>query len=132
MVSRERLDAFVRGQCWAVVGASEDRSKFGNITFRELKRRGKQVYPVNPKATQGRGRGLLSLACPRCPTAVERVLIVVPPKLGEEVVKEAEAAGINHVWFQPGAESDEALAYCEAHGMEAIAGHCILRTPEQD
>ncbi len=131
MVSKERLDAFVRGQCWAVVGASEDRDKFGNITFRELKRRGKQVYPVNPKAGEVEGEtcyaNLGSL-----PEGVERVLIVVPPKQGENVVKEAAAAGIKYVWFQPGAESDEALAYCEAQGMEAIAGHCILRTPEQD
>ncbi len=57
---------------------------------------------------------------------------MVPPKFGEEVVKEAAAAGIKYVWFQPGAESDEALAYCEAHGLEAIAGHCILQTPERD
>jgi predicted CoA-binding protein len=131
MVSEERLNAFVRGQCWAVVGASEDRSKFGNITFRELKRRGKRVYPVNPKAGEVEGETCYpNLGA--LPEGVERVLIVVPPRLGEDVVKEAAAAGIRYVWFQPGAESDEALAYCDAHGMEAIAGHCILRTPEQD
>jgi len=131
MVSKERLDAFVRGYCWAVVGASKDRSKFGNITFRELKRRGKQVYPVNPKASEVEGETCYpNLAA--LPEPVERVLIVVPPKRGEQVVKEAAAAGISKVWFQPGAESDAALAYCEAHGIEAIAGHCILRTPERD
>ena len=127
MVDRERLDEFVRGHCWAVVGASADRSKFGNITFRELKRRGKQVYPVNPKATEVEGEACYpSLAA--LPEPVERVLIVVPPKQGVNVVKEAAEAGISKVWFQPGAESDDALAYCEAHGIEAISGHCILRT----
>lgn len=131
MVSKERLDAFVRGQCWAVVGASTDRSKFGNITFRELQRRGKHVYPVNPRAGEVEGEACYpNLGA--LPEGVERVLIVVPPKLGEDVVKEAAAAGIKYVWFQPGAESDEAVAYCEAHGMEAIAGHCILQTPERD
>ena len=130
MVDRERLDEFVRGHCWAVVGASADRSKFGNITFRELKRRGKQVYPVNPKATEVEGEACYpSLAA--LPEPVERVLIVVPPKQGVNVVKEAAEAGISKVWFQPGAESDAALAYCEAHGIDAIAGHCILRTPER-
>ena len=127
MASRESLDKFIRAECWAVIGASEDRSKFGNITFRELQRRGKRVYPVNPKATQVEGEtcypNLRAL-----PETVERVLIVVPPKQGEKVVREAEECGIMNVWFQPGAESDEALAFCEEHGMEAIAGHCILRT----
>ncbi len=127
MVSRDRLDAFIRGQRWAVVGASGDRSKFGNITFRELQRRGKQVYPVNKKATEVEGETCYpNLAA--LPDPVDRVLIVVPPAQSESVVKEAAEVGINNVWFQPGAESDAALAYCEAHGMEAISGHCILRT----
>jgi uncharacterized protein len=127
MVSRERLDDFIRGECWAVVGASEDRSKFGNITLRELQRRGKRVYPVNPKATKVEGETCYpSLAA--LPGPVDRVLVVVPPKQGETVVKEADEAGIKNVWFQPGAESDAALAYCAAHGIEAISGHCILKT----
>jgi predicted CoA-binding protein len=127
MVSRERLDDFIRGERWAVVGASEDRSKFGNITFRELQSRGKQVYPVNPKATEVEGETCYpSLAA--LPGPVDRVLVVVPPKVGENVVKEADEAGIKNVWFQPGAESDSALAYCAAHGMEAVSGHCILQT----
>ena len=127
MVSREQLDRFVGADCWAVVGASEDRGKFGNMTFRELLSRGKRVYPVNPNAAQVEGYvcypNLASL-----PEKPDRVLIVVPPKKGVDVVKEALELGINSVWFQPGAESDAAVDYAEEHGMEAIAGHCILHT----
>jgi hypothetical protein len=64
------------------------------------------------------------------PEHVDCALIVVPPKLGESVVREADEAGIQSVWFQPGAESVAALAYCESHGMTAISGHCILMTRE--
>ena len=127
MVSKERLDEFVGGQRWAVVGASEDRSKFGNITFRELQRRGKEVYPVNPKATEVEGE-ICYPSLTALPAHVDRVLIVVPPEQGELVVKDAAEAGLRKVWFQPGAESEAALAFCEAQGMEAIAGHCILQT----
>ena len=127
MASREQLDRFVGANCWAVVGASEDRSKFGNMTFRELVKRGKRVYPVNPNATEVEGYAcypdLRSL-----PEKVDRVLIVVPPELGVDVVKEALEIGITSVWFQPGAESDAAVDYAEDHGMEAISGHCILHT----
>lgn len=127
MADRDVLDEFLRGQRWAVVGASGDRTKFGNITFRELQRRGKQVYPVNRKSAQIEGETCYpSLSA--LPEPVERVLIVVPPKESEAVVKEAAEAGIDRVWFQPGAESMAALAYCEAHGMVAVSGHCILRT----
>jgi len=127
MVSRERLDAFLHGERWAVVGASADRSKFGNITFRELKTRGKLVYPVNRKAAEVEGDTCYP-SLSELPETVDRVLIVVPPKQGETVVREAHEAGIHNVWFQPGAESDAALAYCEARGIEAVSGHCILRT----
>ena len=127
MANREVLDEFLKGRRWAVVGASEDRTKFGNITFRELKRRGKQAYPINKKSTQIEGETCYpSLSA--LPEPVERVLVVVPPKHSEAVVREAAEAGIESVWFQPGAESEAALAYCESRGMVAVAGHCILRT----
>jgi len=130
VADRERLNDFLRGETWAVVGASDDRSKFGNITFRELRRRGKRVFPVNKKAAQVEGETAYpSLSA--VPEHIDRVLIVVPPKQSETVVQEADEAGIHCVWFQPGAESVAALAYCEAHGMVAIAGHCILMTTEQ-
>jgi predicted CoA-binding protein len=130
MADRERLNQFLRGEIWAVVGASDDRSKFGNITFRELKRRGKRVFPVNRRAAQVEGETAYATLSD-VPGHVDRVLIVVPPKQSETVVREADEAGIDSVWFQPGAESVAALAYCEAHGMTAISGHCILMTTEQ-
>ena len=127
MAAREVLDEFLRGQRWAVVGASEDRAKFGNVTFRELQRRGKRVYPINKKAAQIEGE-ICYPSLSALPEPVERLLIVVPPRQSEAVVKEAAEAGIDSVWFQPGAESEAALAYCESRGMVAVSGHCILRT----
>ena len=130
MADRERLKQFLQGETWAVVGASDDRSKFGNITFRELKRRGKRVFPVNRRAAQVEGETAYARLSD-IPEHIDRVLIVVPPKQSETVVREADEAGVDSVWFQPGAESVAALAYCEAHGMVAISGHCILMTTEQ-
>jgi predicted CoA-binding protein len=127
VADRQRLSEFLRGETWAVVGASEDRSKFGNITLRELKKHGKRVFPVNRKAAQVEGETAYP-SLKELPEHVDRVLIVVPPKQSEAVVREADEAGIRKVWFQPGAESVAALAYCEAHGIEAISGHCILVT----
>ena len=127
VADRDSLDEFLKGQRWAVVGASADRTKFGNITLRELQSRGKQVYPVNKRSKKIEGETCYpSLSA--LPEPVDRVLLVVPPKQSEAVVKEAAAVGIDSVWFQPGAESEAALAYCEARGMVAVSGRCILRT----
>lgn len=121
------MQEFIGAEHWAVVGASDDREKFGNITFRELKKRGKRVYPVKPRAAGVEGDPCYpSLSA--LPESVERVLVVVPPAASENVVKEAKAAGLTNIWFQPGAESEAALAYCAENGMVAISGQCILRT----
>ena len=130
MADREKLKELVRAEKWAVVGASDDRSKFGNITFRELKRRGKKVFPVNRRAAEVEGETAYPTLAD-LPEPVDCALIVVPPKQSENVVRDADEAGIHSVWFQPGAESLAALAYCEAHGMVAVSGHCILMTTEQ-
>jgi len=33
---------------WAVVGASDNPEKYGNLIYKKLKSRGYRVYPVNP------------------------------------------------------------------------------------
>ena len=42
-------------------------------------------------------------------------------------MREAHAAGVKHVWMQPGAESDVAIRTAEDLGMNVIAGGpCLL------
>ncbi len=43
-------------QTAAVIGASNDRRKFGNKAVRAFARQGYDVYPVNPKETEIEGR----------------------------------------------------------------------------
>jgi predicted CoA-binding protein len=46
--------------------------------------------------------------------------------VSEQVIADAARAGVRHVWFQPGAESDAALALAREHGMNIIAGGACL------
>ncbi|NLS90924.1 MAG: CoA-binding protein [Planctomycetaceae bacterium] len=121
-----KITAFLDGTAFAVVGASEDRSKYGNKVLRVYQQNGLTVYPVNPKAKEIEG-----LACypdfASLPEAVHGVSIVTPPAVTEKVVEQAHAAGIRHLWMQPGAESDRAIKRAEELGMEVLAGGpCIL------
>ncbi len=43
------ISDFVNRRIWAVVGASQDQSKFGYRIFRSLRDAGYIVYPVNPR-----------------------------------------------------------------------------------
>jgi predicted CoA-binding protein len=122
----ERIEAFLASDSFAVVGASTARSKYGNKVLRCYKQHGRKVHPVNPRAPEVEGlRAYPSLAA--LPEPVPAISVITPPAVTEQVVREAHAAGVRHVWMQPGAESDEAIRTAESLGMNLIAGGpCLL------
>jgi len=122
-----RIDAFLAAGPWAVVGASNDRAKYGNKVLRCYLQAGKTpVHPVNPREREIEGLAAYASlsALPALPRAVS---IITPPEVTEAVVEECAALGIRHLWMQPGAESAQAVARCEELGLECIAGGpCLL------
>lgn len=110
-----------------MVGASRDRSKFGNKVLRTYLRNDMPVFAVNPNV-RGDIEGVATVATlADLPEAVHGVSIITPPHVTEQIVEDAIAAGIRHLWMQPGAESSRAIARAEAAGIDVIAGGpCIL------
>ncbi|MBN2492453.1 MAG: CoA-binding protein [Planctomycetes bacterium] len=126
MDTPERIQHFLAGKPHAVVGASTDRAKYGNKVLRCFQQHGRPVYPVNPRAPEVEGL----VAYPdlkALPEKVHGISVITPPAVTKRVVEEAAAAGIRHIWMQPGAESPAAIARAEELGMNVIAdGSCIL------
>ncbi|HET8901882.1 MAG TPA: CoA-binding protein [Holophagaceae bacterium] len=117
----ERIKTFMAGGPYAVVGASSNRDKYGNKVLRAYQQHWQEVYPINPRADEIEGlKAYPSLAA--VPVRLRAVSIITPPKITEQVVKEAAAAGVKSVWMQPGAESPEAIQTAEDLGLEVIAG----------
>lgn len=117
----QRIRDFMASGPYAVVGASSDRDKYGNKVLRAYQQHGQEVYPINPRADQIEGlKAYPDLAS--LPVKVRGVSIITPPKITEQVVKDAAAAGVAFVWMQPGAESDEAVRIAEGLGLQVIAG----------
>ena len=52
----ENITSFLESGPFAVVGASTDRSKYGNKVLRCYLQHGKQAYPINPKAQEVEGQ----------------------------------------------------------------------------
>jgi predicted CoA-binding protein len=125
MVKKRSIDDFLTLKSFAVVGVSRDNKKFGNSVYRMLKERGVKVYPVNPNTDRVDGERCYSRLT-ELPEKVEGVVIVVPPKQTEAVVKEAAEVGIQNVWMQQGAESRSAIQFCEQYGIDAVHGECIF------
>lgn len=117
----ELVADFVGRRTWAVVGASNDREKYGNRVYRVLRERGYQVYPVHPTLETVEGdRAYANVGV--LPAGVEVVNIVIPPPRVARVLDMALAAGISRVWLQPGAESDAVLAYAATLDLQIVAG----------
>ncbi|GLH71776.1 CoA-binding protein [Geothrix limicola] len=123
---QQKIDSFLSADSFAVVGASTDRSKYGNKVLRCYQQHGRVVYPINPKAPDVEGlKAYPSLAS--LPAKVKAISVITPPAATEQVVREAAAAGVSHIWMQPGAESDAAIRTAESLGMSVIAeGPCLL------
>ncbi len=124
---QERIAAFLSAGPWAVVGASNERSKFGNKVLRCYRQNEKApVFPIHPRASEIEGlTAYPSLGA--APEPVRAVSIITPPAITLQVVEEAAQLGIEHLWMQPGAESRAVLARAAELGLEPIAGGpCLL------
>jgi predicted CoA-binding protein len=123
--SRAAVDEFLAKPAMAIVGASRSGRKFGNIAMRELRVRGYRVYPIHPVAEM-----IDKVPCypsfEKLPEKVDALLVVVPPIAAFEVIRDAAAAGVRHVWLQQGAESADLVKLCRDLGMTVVARECIL------
>jgi len=122
----QKIGSFLASNSFAVVGASIDRTKYGNKVLRCYQQHGKTVYPINARAAEVEGlKAYPTLAA--LPVKVQAISVITPPAVTEQVVRDAAAAGVTHVWMQPGAESDQAIQTAESLGLSVIAGGpCLL------
>jgi predicted CoA-binding protein len=126
MNDTEKIQAFLGAGPFAVVGASTDRSKYGNKVLRCYLQHDMKAYPVHPKASEVEGQPCYP-SLRELPEPVRAASVITPPPMTERVVEDAHAAGVEFVWMQPGAESPAAVARAEELGLTVIAGGpCVL------
>jgi predicted CoA-binding protein len=122
----EAIARFLASPAFGVVGASARHHKYGNKVLRCYQQAGRHAIPVNPHETEIEGVACVASVLD-LPDDVKSLSVITPPAVTERVVEQAIAKGIEHVWMQPGAESERAVADCEAAGINVIAdGSCVL------
>jgi len=123
-----KIQQFFRSAAYAVIGASANRTKFGNKVLRCYLQQKKKVYPVNPNEKTIEGLACINTIAD-LPSNVKSISIITPPIVTEQIVEQAIKKGIENIWMQPGAESAVAIRECKQHNINVIAdGTCILRT----
>ena len=125
MDTTDQIHSMLNLKVWAVLGATDNKDKFGYKIFKILKDAGSKVYPVNP--------GVDSILGDKCyptlsalPVKPDAVNFVVPPKVGEPIIAECVALGIKNVWLQPGANGDNVVNAAKKEELNVIHKSCIL------
>ena len=109
----------------ALIGASNDNSKFGYKIYKDLLSKGYDVTPINPKEIMIDGvRSIQNIALMnKRPDIID---FVIPPKVTLEETKKLESSGYNNFWFQPGSESNELLDYLKTTNLNYLVNECIM------
>ena len=109
----------------AVIGASNNRNKFGNKAVRAFLQQGYTVYPVNPN--EGEVEGLKTFkSVSDLPVRPQMVTVYVPPQILLKLLPGIAAKGCDELWLNPGAESDAVVAEAERLGLKVIQACSII------
>jgi predicted CoA-binding protein len=117
----------------AVVGASNDRHKFGNKALRAFQAEGHTVIPINPHETQVEGiRAYASVL--EVPGPIDMATVYVQPEIATALLGEFEQKRIPEIWINPGAEDVALMEEARRRGLNVIYACSIValgRSPAQ-
>ena len=109
----------------AIIGASNDRRKFGNKALRAFRHQGYRVIPVNPNEKMVEG-------IPAVPSVldieghVDMATVYVQPDVGVGVMEQVAAKRIAEVWLNPGADDPDVVQKARSLGVEPILACSII------
>ena len=109
----------------AVIGASNNRRKFGNRAVRAYLDQGYTVVPINPHEREVEGLKAYASVLD-VPGTIDMASFYVPPDVGEQIIDEIARKQIAEVWLNPGAESDELIARARALSLKPIVACSIV------
>ncbi len=109
----------------AIIGASNDRKKYGNKAVRAFKDGGWTVYPVNPKLEEVEGIKCYA-SIEDVPEPIDRVSMYVPAKRGKEMLETIAAKNPAEFFLNPGSEDDELIRRARELGLNPIQACSIV------
>ncbi|HJP19679.1 MAG TPA: CoA-binding protein [Nitrospinota bacterium] len=109
----------------AVIGASQDREKFGNKAVRAYIKHSDTVYPVNPNSPEIEGipayKSVLDI-----PDDLDRITIYLPPERTITVLKEIAKKRAKEIFLNPGSENNAVVRKAEELGLNLYFACSII------
>ncbi len=109
----------------AVVGASNDPSKYGNVIVRNLVGKGYTVLPVNPHEPTIFGLPAWP-SLRQVPGPIHVVNVVTPPSATRRILEEVADLGLPHVFLQDGSFDEDVLRYVDSAPFKTVYDACIM------
>jgi uncharacterized protein len=109
----------------AIIGASNDRRKYGNKAVRAYLQQGYSVYPVNPNESQIENLPAFK-SIRDVPERPERTSVYVPPHVLLTLLPDIAARGCDELWLNPGADSPEVVAEAQRLRLNVVQACSIL------
>jgi uncharacterized protein len=110
----------------AVLGASPDRTKFGNKAVRAYLQQGYDVYPVNPKGGEIEGLSVSHTLAEVPAGKLNRISVYLPPPVVLKLLDDIAARGCDELWLNPGTESSEVVTRAEQLGLNVVMACSIV------
>lgn len=129
MSKKESITNFLSGKKFAMAGVSTNKKKFGYVIFKELREKGYDICPINPKTNEIDGVKCYP-SVNEIPEDYNKLFIVTPKNTTDAILKEASEKGIKHVWIQQMANTKESASIAQSHGIELIEKECIFMFAE--
>jgi len=122
---KDLVKDFLKQKRFAVVGSFRNKEKFAYRILVDLKKKGYEVFPVNPRLGEVEDR-VCYKNISDIPHSVDVANIVTPPLVTESILKECLRRGIKRAWLQPGAESQDAIKFCHDNDIKVIHSMCVM------
>ncbi len=103
-----------------IVGASRDRSKFGNKAVRAYKDSGTEVFAINPFADEIEGAKAYKSVAEVPAAKTDLASVYTQPKITKKILPELAKYGIKEIFFNPGSETDELISETRKLGMDPL------------
>ena len=114
----------------AVVGASDDESKYSHEVASYLAEAGWDVVPVNPGSQTVLGRTAYDTVTD-VPGEIDVVEVFRPSQEAPDIARQAVEKDAGALWLQLDLRSDEARRIAEEAGLDYVEDHCMLIESER-
>lgn len=125
MNQTEKITRFFETPKIAVVGASRNTSKYGNIIYKRLKEKGYHAIPVNPFADEIDG-DICTPSITDLNPQDTALILVTHQKDTDKITEQAIKLGFTQIWVQTDCDTENTPIFAQNKLLNIIYKYCIL------